>query len=157
MPIIIDGHNLLYAVKSMTDDQIISELQLCNLISRYLKSIRQKGEIIFDGTGPPDKTGLLGSANLEILFSGSYADADSFIEDKITASTAPKRLTVVSSDHRLKKAAKARKAAVITADDFWSKVFKRLSRRRTPEPACKRDGISESETEFWLKFFKLDK
>ena len=158
MPILIDGHNLLYAVKAMTEGQVLSEVQLCKLISGYLRQIKQRGEIIFDGRGPLDKSGLMGTANFEVSFSGSATDADTVIENRIKASTAPKRLTVVSNDNRLIKAAKARKAVAITADDFWGQVFKKLSRkRREPEPAAKRTGITEGETDFWLKFFKLDK
>ncbi len=158
MPIIIDGHNLLYAVKAMTEGQVLSEVQLCKLISGYLKQTKQRGEVIFDGRGPLDKSGLAGTTNLEVSFSGSATDADSVVEDRIKASTAPKRLTVVSNDHRLIKAAKARKAVAVTADDFWEKVFKNLTRkRREAEPQGKRAGITEGETEFWLKFFKLDK
>jgi len=158
MPILIDGHNLLYAVKAMTEGQIISEVQLCKLISGYLRQTKQRGEVIFDGRGPLDKSGLAGTANFEVSFSGSATDADTVIENRIKASTAPKRLTVVSNDNRLIKAAKARKAVAITADDFWGQVFKKLNRkRREPEPAAKRTGITEGETEFWLKFFKLDK
>ncbi len=158
MPILIDGHNLLYAVKAMTEGQVLSEVQLCKLIGGYLRQTKQRGEIIFDGRGPLDKSGLAGTANLEVSFSGSATDADSVIEDRIQSSTAPKRLAVVSNDHRLIKAAKARKAVAVTADDFWEKVFKKLSRRRREaEPAAKRTGITAGETEFWLKFFKLDK
>lgn len=158
MPILIDGHNLLYAVKAMTEGQVLSEIQLCNLISSYLRQTKQRGDIIFDGRGPLDKSGLMGTTNLEVSFSGSATDADSVIESRIRESTAPKRLTVVSNDHRLIKAAKARKAVALTADDFWEAVFKNLSRkRREPEPPSKRTGITEGETEFWLKLFKLDK
>jgi predicted RNA-binding protein with PIN domain len=158
MPILIDGHNLLHAIKAMTEGQVLSEIQLCAFVSRYLRQTKQRGEIIFDGRGPLDKSGLMGTTNLEVLFSGSTTDADTVIESRIKASTAPKRLTVVSNDHRLIKAARARKAVVITADDFWEKVYKKLSRkRRLPEPSAKRTGITEGETEFWLKLFKLDK
>jgi uncharacterized protein len=158
MPLIIDGHNLLYAVRGITEGQIVSEIRLCTILSDYLRQMRQRGEIIFDGIGPRDKSGLAGTVNLEVSFSGAYIDADTIIEERIKVSTAPKRLTVISNDHRLVKAAKARKAVAITADDFWGQVFKKLSRkRREPEPQSKRVGITEGETDFWLKFFKLDK
>ncbi len=157
MPVIIDGHNLLHAVKAMTEGQVLSEVQLCALIGGYLRQTKQRGEIIFDGRGPLDKSGLADTANLEVSFSGSATDADTVIENRIKASTATKRLTIVSNDHRLVKAAKARKAVAVTADDFWEQVFKKLSRkRRPPEPQGKRQGITEGETDFWLKFFKLD-
>ena len=49
MPILIDGHNLLYAVRGITEGQIVSEIQLCSLISDYFRQTKQRGEIIFDG------------------------------------------------------------------------------------------------------------
>jgi len=158
MPILIDGHNLLHTIKAMTEGQILKEVQLCKLVGRYLKQTKQRGEIIFDGRGPLDKSGFVVTAGLQVLFSGSAADADTVIENRIKASTAPKQLTVVSSDNRLIKAAKVRKAVALTADEFWEQVVKKLAReRRESEPPGKLAGITDGETDFWLKLFKLDK
>ena len=157
MPVIIDGYNLLRSVQKAEDFESISDVQLCRLIGRYLKLIGENGEIIFDGTGPPDKSGFDDISNLEVLFAGLAADADTVIEDKIRANTAPKRLTVVSSDRRLRKSAQARKATIVRSEVFWDNLQKQLSRKRTAkEPTEKRRGLSESETEQWLKFFGLE-
>jgi predicted RNA-binding protein with PIN domain len=156
--VIIDGHNLLWAIQKTSEDfESITDVQLCRIISRYLKLVGEKGEIVFDGTGPRDKSGFDNISNLEVLFSGRAADCDTVIENKITANTAPKRLTVVSSDRRLRDAARSRKAAAIKSEVFWSNLQKQLSRKRTTdEPAEKRYGISESETKKWLEFFGLE-
>ena len=120
--------------------------------------VSEKGEIIFDGIGPPDKTGFDNISNLEVFFAGRGTDADTVIECKIKANTAPKRLTVVSSDNKLRRAAHARKAAAVKSEVFWSNVHKQLSRGRknTSEPAAKRQGLTEGETKQWLKFFGLE-
>jgi hypothetical protein len=40
---------------------------------------------------------------------------------------------------------------------FWENLRKELSRKRTRgEPPAKRSGLSEVETEQWLKFFGID-
>ena len=158
MPIIIDGHNLLHSIQKNGDDyEPVSDVQLCRIISRYLNLIREDGEIIFDGTGPPDKSGFDNISNLEVFFAGLGSDADTVIEDKIEANTAPKRLTVVSSDRRIAKAARRRKVTMIKSLVFWENLRKELSRKRGPkEPTEKRRGLSESETEQWLKFFELE-
>ena len=157
--ILIDGHNLLWSIhKPGTDGNPISDVQLCHLIGRYLKLVSETGEIVFDGTGPSDKAGFDNINGLEVIFAGLATDADSVIEDKIKANTAPKRLTVVSSDRRLRSAARARKAAAVKSEVFGNNLQKRLSRKKpVREPAAKRLGISESETEQWLKFFNLDR
>jgi predicted RNA-binding protein with PIN domain len=110
MPIIIDGHNLLHTIRKTNEElQSISDIQLCQVISKYLKLTGQKGEIVFDGTGPRDKSVFDNIINLEVLFAGQATDADGVIEHKIRLNTAPKRLKIVSSDRRLRKAAQTRK------------------------------------------------
>lgn len=158
MGVIIDGHNLLRSIqKTDSEQESITAVGLCRFISRYLQLTGEKGEIVFDGTGPPDKTGFDNIRNLEVFFAGMNSDADTVIEDKIKASTAPKGLTIVSSDRRLRDAAKTRKATVVKSQVFWEGVQKELSRkRRVQEPQAKRNGLSESETEQWLKFFELE-
>lgn len=158
MGVIIDGHNLLRSIQKTSEEQeSITAVGLCRFISRYLQLTGEKGEIIFDGTGPPDKTGFDNIRNLEVFFAGMNSDADTVIEDKIKASTAPKGLTIVSSDRRLRDAAKARRATVVKSQVFWEGVQKELGRkRRVQEPQAKRDGLSESETEQWLKFFEFE-
>jgi len=156
--ILIDGHNLLWSIhKPGTDSEPITDIQLCHLLGRYLKLVGKTGEIVFDGPGPRDKSDFDNIPGLEVIFAGLATDADSIIEDKIRANTAPKRLTVVSSDRRLRTAARARKATTVKSDVFWSNLQKRLSRKQpVREPAAKRLGISKSETEQWLKFFNLE-
>ncbi|MHC4541086.1 MAG: NYN domain-containing protein, partial [Planctomycetota bacterium] len=129
---------------------------LCRILGTYLKLTGKKAEIIFDGTGPPDKSGFDAIGNLEVLFAGLGTDADSVIEDKIKASTAPKGLTIVSSDRRLRQAARTRRAMAVKSDVFWTQLQKQLSRKKKPrEPAAKRQGLSQSETEQWLDVFGL--
>lgn len=133
---------------------MISDIGLCRILGRYLKLTGEKGEIIFDGTGPPDKAGFDNISNLEVFFAGLGTDADTVIEDKISVSTAPKRLTIVSSDRRLRSAARTRKATSMKSDVFWNDVQKQLSRKRpAKEPQAKRRGLSEGETDQWLEFF----
>ena len=155
---IIDGHNLLHSIhKEDPHSGPVSDVQLCWIVGRYLKQIGQSGAIIFDGTGPRDKGGLDNISNLEVFFAGLGSDADTVIEDKIKVNTAPKRLTVVSSDRRLRDAARARKATAVKSELFWNNLRRQLSRKEAfKEPTAKRRGISEGETKQWLKFFGLE-
>jgi len=158
MPIIIDGYNLLHSIRKVSgDSEEISDVQMCRVMGRYLKQIDNKGEIVFDGTGPRDKSGFDNIDSLEVFFAGLGSDADTVIEQKIKASTAPKRLTIVSSDRRLRKAAQTRKATAMKSEVFWINVQKRLRRKKTiKEPIEKRLGLTESETKQWLEFFGLE-
>ena len=155
---LIDGYNLLHSIqKTSEDSEPITDVNLCLTISRFLSSTGQKGEIIFDGIGPPDKTGFDNIRDLEVIFSGKSLDADTVIEDKIAADTAPKRLIIVSSDRRLRNAARLRKAVSLKADSFWLNVCRQLNKKKKiKEPPEKRRGLSAGETEQWLKFFDLE-
>ena len=153
--IIIDGHNLLHTILKREEDfEAVSDIVLCRLVGKYLRLTGRRGEIIFDGVGPRDKDVFDRIGGVEVLFAGAGTDTDTVIEEKIKANTAPKRLTVVSSDRRLRKAARTRKATAVKSEDFWTNLQKQLSRkRRAREPAAKRRGLSEGETEQWLEFF----
>jgi predicted RNA-binding protein with PIN domain len=156
--IIIDGHNLLHSIVKIGKDQdAITDLQLCWVISRYLKAVCETGEIVFDGTGPRDKSSFDNIANLEVFFAGLGSDADTVIETKIRASTAPKRLSIVSSDRRLRNAARTRKATTVKSETFWDNLQKQLRQKKSvKEPEAKRSGLSESETKQWLEFFGIE-
>ncbi|KPK40780.1 MAG: hypothetical protein AMJ65_10365 [Phycisphaerae bacterium SG8_4] len=151
---VIDGYNLRHAIRKAEEtSEAIGDLELCMVVSRYLKLIGRGGEMIFDGAGPPDKSSFDSVGNLEVVFAGLGADADTVIEDKISASTSPRRLTVVSSDRRLRKAAQTRRCSSLKSEAFWDNVQKQLNRKRpVREPAAKRQGLSESETDQWLDF-----
>ena len=157
MPVIVDGHNLLWAIKHIEQyEPPKNELQLCGFISRYLARISQWGDIVFDGTGPAEKAPFDTFANLSVIFAGIGCDADTIIEKKIKADSAPKRLVIVSSDRRIRRAAQVRRAASVKSEQFWQGLEKVLSRKPGPaEPSGKRHGLSESETDNWMDFFGI--
>jgi predicted RNA-binding protein with PIN domain len=155
---IIDGTNLLWAVRELSDDrEITTEVQLCTVLDKYFALTREGGEVVFDGAGPADKGVFDRVVHLEIVFSGFNTDTDTVIEEKIRANTAPRRLRVVSSDRRLRVAAAARGATALKSEPFWDLVQKELRRKRPQrqEPEEKRDGLTESETDKWVDLFGL--
>jgi predicted RNA-binding protein with PIN domain len=165
MPVIIDGYNLLWAIQNIEDDPAITDVALCRMLDRYFTLSGGAAEIIFDGPGPPllrdalrqNKSEFDNVKNLIVTFSGRANDCDTVIESRILESTAPKLLTVVSTDRRLREAANARKAISVSSEDFWDEVKKRFSRqKKSKEPPGKRGGLTESETELWLKTFGIE-
>lgn len=156
---IIDGSNLLWALREQSGErEITTEAQLCRTLDRYFASVGEDGQVVFDGAGPSGRGEFEGMSNLEVFFSGFSTDSDTVIEEKIKASTAPCRLTVVSSDRRLRKAAGERKAVAIRSEEFWEQVQKELRRKRpeSKEPEAKREGLTQGETEQWMDLFGLD-
>ena len=156
---IIDGDNLLWALRQTFDErEILTEIELCRALSRYFAMTGESGQVIFDGAGPSDQSGFEKIANPEVFFAGFHHDADGVIEEKLAASTAPRQLTIVSSDRRLRKAAATRKATALKSEEFWEQVRRELQRRKPgkKEPEEKREGLTEGETDKWLEVFGLD-
>jgi hypothetical protein len=157
---IVDGNNLLWAIHERFEErQIATEVELCRVLSRYFVRMAEEGQVVFDGAGPADKGAFESIANLEVVFAGFHNDSDSIIEKKIKADTAPRRLTVVSSDRRLRKAAATRRATAVKSEEFWQKVQEELRRKKPQrkEPQAKKEGLTEGETEQWMDLFGLDK
>jgi len=158
MPVIIDGHNLLWFVGGSDSGEPLTEVKLCHIINRYLRFVSEKGVIVFDGTGSGQKQLFDGFSNLEVVFSGANKEADAVIEDKVKASSAARHLTVVSTDRRIRSAAKAAGSSSLTSRAFWRLVQEKLGRAGSQpgEPAEKRGGLTTSETEQWLKAFGIE-
>lgn len=155
---LIDGYNLLWSTyKDDSDAHEITEAQMCKLLHNVLAALNDKGAIIFDGIGPPDKTGLAGTSCLEVIFSGTRTDADTIIENLISTNTAPRSLIVVSSDRRLRDAAKARRAVSVKSEQFWSNQVSRLGQpQKQVEPQEKQAGLDEGQTKHWLEYFGIE-
>ncbi|HEY5310864.1 MAG TPA: hypothetical protein VIK18_00045, partial [Pirellulales bacterium] len=78
------------------------------------------------------------------------------IEELIRQDSAPRRLTVVSSDHRLQRAAHRRKARAVDSDRWYGEtVDRRAERQLKPpgEPAKPVAGSGLGELEYWLARF----
>jgi hypothetical protein len=158
MPFLIDGYNLLRSVQKQLEQTLFAEAELCMVLREYLRRRRSYGTIIFDGIGPRNKERLQGVGSLQIGFSGHGVEADAVMERLIMENTAPKRLTVVSSDRRIRTAAKHRKCSDIKADDFWQQVCDCVEKPAAArEPQEKRQGISPAEADAWMTVFGLTK
>lgn len=158
MPYLIDGYNLLWAIKKNDEHfEPVEDADMCEMLDRFLRQIGDTGEVVFDGVGPPDKGPFKGLPQLRVLFSGVGVEADTVIEDKLAASLSPKKLQVVSNDRRVRSASQKSKAVTWSSETFWQRVESQLNRKRpAPEPPGKRAGINDTETKAWLQMFDLE-
>ncbi|MBA2116553.1 NYN domain-containing protein [Bremerella alba] len=171
MPVIIDGYNLLYAagLVGSVDGEGSFEGERRALLDALLAVIDPKEltqtVVVFDSAkAPPGLPRVYNHQQITVRFASGYADADAMIEELIQQHHAPKRLTVVSSDHRVQRAARRRKAKAIDSDSWFRLMRQTRARRRVEEakqpPLPKRPtapAIPESEVSEWVEFFgKID-
>ncbi|EAQ78280.1 NYN domain-containing protein [Blastopirellula marina] len=162
MPLIIDGYNLLYAagvVSSLDGNGSFEQdrLMLLELIRSIVdpQEIRQTVVVFDSAKAPPGLPRTVRYHDIVVHFASEYADADEMIEVLIEHHTAPKRLTVVSSDHRVQRAARRRKATAIDSGQWISLMRrKRQAQNRAAElPAKPQAPPSQSEVARWMREF----
>lgn len=156
---LIDGHNLLYAARGY-DEQFwnFTEDDLCKVLNEFFRRINTRALVVFDGTGPRDKRPYARFPMLDVSFSGLDFEADDILIREVEEDTAPKRLVVVSADRRIRTVAEKRKSVSLPSFDFWHIVLLELEKpfKKKAEPKEKIQGLSESETDRWMKLFGFD-
>ena len=131
MKILIDGYNLIF--ECGLHGKRINSASLANARMGLLQTIKKRvanelhkeTTVVFDAKRQP----LSGQqeresyGGIEVLYSVNYPDADELIELLIKKHAAPKQLLVVSSDHRLQKAALRRKSKTIDSGDWYDQIL----------------------------------
>lgn len=138
MAILIDGYNLLHGTDLFGSGRGAGTLQASReaLIGFVLAAVDprelSRTTIVFDAKeappGLPDTFHL--RDGLTILYARNYADADELLEELIQRDHAPKKLTVVTSDRRVQRAADRRRALVVESRDWYTAMRQQLAERR---------------------------
>ncbi len=158
--LLIDGYNLLHAAGMAQSSYAPQELQRCR--NQLLKFLREKlsaaeksrTTIVFDARNPPpDRPAQSVVGGMRVMFANPGGDADVCIQNLIDGHSAPRQITLVSSDHVLQAAARRRQARFVDSDAF----FEQLERRRAGSPVADADAksgpLSQAQAEYWLKIF----
>ncbi len=163
MPFLIDGYNVLHVVgiigRGVGPDSLQNARSaLLNFLAESLPPDEVlQTTVVFDARRPPP--GLprsLKHRGITVHFASQYEDADSQIEELILAHSSPRRLTVVSSDHRIQRAARRRKARAVDAEVWYAEVVRQRQERRkkaTETSARPPVPLLEEDVEYWIRQF----
>jgi len=122
--------------------------------------------VVFDATVPPGDFPIVSTyRGLDVIFALGAENADARIEQLIAEDANPKTLTVVSSDRRIRLAAKGRHTRSLTADQFWVLIDRLKERGYTPDerspaspPHDPERKPTPEESAFWIAAFgELDR
>jgi predicted RNA-binding protein with PIN domain len=161
---LIDGYNLLHATglfgRGGRNSLHASRQALLGFLAAAIdKTERAATTVVFDAThAPPGLPHIHTVAGITVHFAQQHASADELLEELIAADHSPKKLVVVSSDHRLQRAAKKRRATAIDSHVWYGEVDARLRGRRGKRyaelPDVKpNEQLSPSEVQAWLRIF----
>jgi hypothetical protein len=163
MALLIDGYNLLHASGILPRGIGPGTLEraraaLLNFLAESLEPDELRlATAVFDAReAPRGLPRIVDHRGLRVHFAPNPGDADELIEQLILADHSPRRLIVVSSDHRLQRAAKRRRATPIDSDIWYTEILRRrIARQKLPVgDVPKPPGpLSESEVSYWLGKF----
>lgn len=165
MRTLIDGYNVMHAgglmdKKFKPDGFRQARARFLNDLASALGAVDANATtVVFDAaSSPPDVPAELRHKGIAVVFAVDDEDADLRIELLIAAHSAPKTLTVVSSDRRIRQAASRRKAITLSADDYWRHIDALKSRPRTLSPPPARPApaplLSDRESRYWQHEFR---
>ena len=167
--LIIDGYNLMYAAGLGKRRYGPKGLEKCrngllNYLANHLTGQqRARTTIVFDAAETlGDLPRHIKQHDIEIFYASDWSDADSLIEELIDNHSAPRKIRLVSGDHRLQKAARKRRAKFVDSDLFIEELQQRgpvtgelhspSGNRKNRSPKYSGE-VSDAETEAWLKEF----
>jgi len=158
MPHLIDGNNLMHALAGAGID--VNRSALCRLLS-VLSSGGERVCVVFDGPPPsPYAPASADHTGVEVDYAPGRS-ADDIVIEHVNASSAPRRLTVVSTDLEIRRAGRRRRCKVITSEEFAQTLLSMVrsaaqpSRPAAREPREKREGIDGRQARSWLEEFGL--
>jgi uncharacterized protein len=166
MAFLIDGYNLLHASGILPRGIGPGTLQRARgaLLNFLVESLEPeelaKTVVVFDARAAPvGRPRLVTHRGLKVHFAPNPGDADALIEQLIVEDSSPRRLVVVSSDHRLQRAAKRRRAQAIDSDRWYGEIVRRRMGRgksSSDEPAKPTGPLSEHDVARWLSQFGME-
>lgn len=164
MLLLIDGYNVLHLTGLLGHRIGPGSLQrarqalLNQLVSLLEPAERERTTVVFDARDPPsDRPRTYRHQGIQVRFCERGGDADTLIEDLIQLETAPRRLTVVSSDRRIQRAARRRKARAVDVPVWYAELSHRRRARAEKEVQAKPPvPLLEEDVRYWLRRFGLD-
>jgi predicted RNA-binding protein with PIN domain len=165
--LLIDGYNLLHAAGMAQRHYRPGDLLRCrtrllrHLLDRLTAAEIRHATVVFDARDPPpDRPAQIVVSGLKVLFANPGGDADALIMNWLAHHATPHRVTLVSSDRALQRAARSAHSKFVSCQDFLNE----LERRRTPRragrsrPAAQDDAkpsshLSPAQTAYWLQIF----
>jgi predicted RNA-binding protein with PIN domain len=142
MTLLIDGYNLLHAsgVFPATSTSPTLENARLALLDFLAASLAEKlvgrTTVVFDAANaPPGLPREWTHRGLAVRFARRGGSADELLEELIAAAPDPRNLLVVSSDHRVQRAARQRGASFADSESWHRQLTADIAARSRPSQA----------------------
>ena len=158
--LLIDGYNLLHVTRFKPRGHGDGELRqsregLLAFLAEHLDAeAYPQVTIVFDSARSLPRPATVQWRHLEVHFARDHASADEMIEMLIRKNCTPEKLIVVSSDHRIQRAASRRRATPIDSDVWFDRLTETPREIPPPPPRSEKEESEASlAREDWVAFF----
>lgn len=173
--LLIDGYNLVapVAAPGRRPDPAWLHRERQRLLDRLASHLdaplRSRSCVVFDSSRRPDDLpDRFDFRSIDVRFAIDHPEADDLLEELIAAHSAPKQLSVVSSDHRVQSAASRRGATAFDSQPWLDDLLAgrlRLAPAAPPPPDQRGDGAGDEKPDGvlesddlreWMEAFGFD-
>ena len=156
--VIIDGNNLLFAMRDHAPLPAVGRETLVKVIERWARQGEDTVTLVFDGAVPAgDLARQMSPSRIKVRFSAP-ATADDIIVGMIHRARDPATIRVVTGDKAIRHEARIRRCRHLEAVAFVRELFP--SPKASPEPkrppAEKPEEVPPDEAREWLDLFGFD-
>ena len=156
MRYLIDGNNLMHAVREQGFAPTPARDSLCKLVADWARRCGAEVTVVFDGCAP--RAGLLQQIQqpgIAVRFSG-LDSADAVIEGEAGQAAAPTEIVVVTSDRAIHHEVRYRRARTVNSEDFAAQLFAQA--KAEPLPAAQKapekpEQVTADDAEEWVNRF----
>jgi predicted RNA-binding protein with PIN domain len=154
MPYLIDGHNLIPKIPTLSLSYIDDEIQLIEMLQVFCQRKQKKVEVYFDHA-PPGQPKVRSYSSVIAHFIREQTTADSAIRYRLNLlGKQARNWTVVSSDHSVQLFARSARAKVLSSEEFASLLINVLHENPKPSKPDQPSPINDAEIAEWLTMFR---
>jgi len=152
MNYLIDGHNLIPKLPGLSLQSIDDEMGLVKMLQEYCRRSRNEVEVYFDNA-PVGQAGERRHGSVSAHFVPQGRIADDAIRLRLSKlGRASRNWSVVSSDQRVQREARAVHARVVPSEQFARELVAVLGRASSAEKHADA-RLSPEEVAAWMKLF----
>ena len=153
MPLLVDGHNLIGQISTISLADPDDEAQLVMLLRGYATRKRGRQVIVVFDHGVYGHPQRLDGYGVRCYFAKSPQDADAQLIKRLTGLSRPGDWTLVTSDRDIAEAARERGVRVISSQAFAAQLLGEPTPTQAPMEEKHDVRLSEAEVEEWLRLF----
>ena len=155
VPLVIDTYNVLHVTGILPPELAVGEPEALARLIEASRFATEAAWLVCDGV----PRGAERVGRIVIEGAGARRKADDHIAEIVGASSAPRRMTVVTSDRELGRRVRARGAEVVRSEEFLAMlaedVRRARPRRRVGVDPRRSVPLNEREVAGWMEVFRI--